>query len=649
MASTYTPLGIELQATGENAGTWGTKTNTNLSIIEQISGGFTQQAVSDSGDTDLSVSDGSTGATLAHRMIEFTGTLSAGRNVTIPIDVQTFYFLKNSTGGSQTVTFKYVSGSGDSVAVASGATKIVFASANDGTNPDMIDMGFGTGDVTLTGTQTLTNKTLTSPKIGTSILDTNGNELLKLTATGSAVNELTYANAATGNKPTLTASGGDTNIGVSIQPKGSGQITLDALTFPAADGSADQVLKTDGSGNLSFTDMGGGSVTWQTGSIKTTGFTATAGEGYFCNTTGGTFTATLPASPSAGDIVAFKDYAGTFDTNKLTIGRNSSNIDATAANVDLTDEAESITFIYVDGTQGWKVINNSNQTFEPAYVTATGGTVTCSGDYKIHTFTSPGTFCVTNTGNEYGNDKVSYLIIAGGGGGGSTNSTDDGGGGGAGGYREGKDSSDPYSAGPPATTHTTLSATGAYAIAVGGGGSGGPGTPEVPGTQGSDSSFNSITSAGGGGARGSGSTPPPSDANGGSGGGSGGGGGVPGKPGGTGNTPAVSPSQGNNGGQGATSPPDGSAGGGGGIGSVGATAGGSSANGGSGVSSSINGTPTARAGGGGAATASGQDGGGPNGTAGTANTGGGGGGNQNGSSAGAGGSGLVIIRYKYQN
>ena len=151
----------------------------------------------------------------------------------------------------------------------------------------MIDMGFGTGDVTLTGTQTLTNKTLTSPKIGTSILDTNGNELLKLTATGSAVNELTYANAATGNKPTLTASGGDTNIGVSIQPKGSGQITLDALTFPAADGAMNQVLKTDGS-DLSFTDMGGGSVTWQTGSIKTSGFTATAGEGYFCNTTGGT-------------------------------------------------------------------------------------------------------------------------------------------------------------------------------------------------------------------------------------------------------------------------------------------------------------------------------------------------------------------------
>ncbi len=224
MASTYTALGVELMATGENAGTWGTKTNTNLNIIEQISGGFTQQAVSDSGDTDLSVSDGSTGATLAHRMIEFTGSLSAGRNVTIPLDVQTFYFLKNSTSGSQIVTFKYVSGSGSSVAVASGATVIVFASANDGTNPDIINMGFGTGDVTLTGTQTLTNKTLTSPKIGTNILDTSGNQLITLTATGSAVNEVTYANAATGNNPSITASGDDTNIGLALKTKGSGVI-----------------------------------------------------------------------------------------------------------------------------------------------------------------------------------------------------------------------------------------------------------------------------------------------------------------------------------------------------------------------------------------------------------------------------------------
>ena len=222
MASTYTPLGVELHATGENAGTWGTKTNTTLQIFEQISGGFTQQAVSDSGDTDLAVSDGSTGATLSHRMIEFTGSLSGSRNVTIPIDVQTFYYLKNSTSGSQNVVFKYVSGSGNSVTVAPSATAVVFATANDGTNPDILELP--AGDVTLTGTQTLTNKTLTSPKIGTSVLDTNGNEVAKITATSSAVNEVTFVNAATGNNPSIDASGGDSNVGIALKTKGTGVI-----------------------------------------------------------------------------------------------------------------------------------------------------------------------------------------------------------------------------------------------------------------------------------------------------------------------------------------------------------------------------------------------------------------------------------------
>ncbi len=271
MASTYTPLGVELQATGENAGTWGTKTNTNLQIIEQISGGFTQQAVSDSGDTDLSVSDGSTGATLSHRMIEFTGTLSAGRNVTIPIDVQTFYFLKNSTSGSQTVTFKYVSGSGSSVAVASGATKIVFASANDGTNPDIIDMGFGTGDVTLTGTQTLTNKTLTSPKIGTSILDTNGAQLALLTATGSAVNEFTIANAATGAGPTLSSTGDDSNIDINITPKGTGDVVLAGDTVKVGDSGAAAVLTSNGAGTLTVTTGGASDLVLSTNSGTNSG------------------------------------------------------------------------------------------------------------------------------------------------------------------------------------------------------------------------------------------------------------------------------------------------------------------------------------------------------------------------------------------
>jgi hypothetical protein len=265
MASTYTGLGVELQATGENAGTWGTKTNTNLQILEQIAGGFTQQAVSDSGDTTLSVSDGSTGATLAHRMIEFTGSLTSGRNVTIPIDVQTFYFLKNSTSGSQNVTFKYVSGSGDSVAVAPATTKIVFASANDGVNPDIIDIGMG--DVTLTGTQTLTNKTLTSPKIGTSILDTNGNELIKVTATGSATNELTIANAANGSAPTISATGSsDSNVNINIAPKGTGETVIGTGAANAtltSSGAHDLILDTNSgtnSGTITITDGADGNI-----------------------------------------------------------------------------------------------------------------------------------------------------------------------------------------------------------------------------------------------------------------------------------------------------------------------------------------------------------------------------------------------------
>ena len=261
MASTYTPLGVELQATGENAGTWGNKTNVNLQVIEQIAGGFTQQALTSGGTVALTSTDAGTGDVLAHRVIEFTGSLSDNAVVTIPLDVQNFYLLRNSSSGAYTVQFKYTSGSGSSVTFSTTdkGDKLVCAKGNDGTNPDIVEISLATaGTVTETGTQTLTNKTLTSPKIGTSILDTNGNELFLLTATSSAVNELTYANAATGNKPTFTASGGDTNIGVSIQPKGSGTVTIDALTFPAADGTSGQVLQTDGSGTLSFTTPSSG-------------------------------------------------------------------------------------------------------------------------------------------------------------------------------------------------------------------------------------------------------------------------------------------------------------------------------------------------------------------------------------------------------
>jgi len=170
MASTYTPLGIELQATGENAGTWGTKTNTNLQIIEQISGGYIAKSIAGGAQTTaLSVSDGSTGAELSHRMIEFTGTITGNQIVTIPIDVQTFYFLRNSTSGAYTVQFKYASGSGDSFTFSATdkGDAIVFATANDGTNPDIDTIALGISNIVED----------TSPQLGGN-LDTNDNNIV---------------------------------------------------------------------------------------------------------------------------------------------------------------------------------------------------------------------------------------------------------------------------------------------------------------------------------------------------------------------------------------------------------------------------------------------------------------------------------------
>lgn len=208
MASTYTDLGIELMATGENAGTWGTKTNTNLNIVEQIAGGYTVQSIAGGAQTTaLSVSDGSTGATLSHRVVEFTGSISGNQIVTIPLDVQTFYIIKNTTSGAYTVQFKYASGSGDTVtwSATDKGTKIIYATANDGTNPDIVDMMATSSEISLA----------------------NNNPIKFLDADNSAY------------------------VGIDAPTTVSGSYTL---TLPAAVGSASQALvTTDGSGTLGFT------------------------------------------------------------------------------------------------------------------------------------------------------------------------------------------------------------------------------------------------------------------------------------------------------------------------------------------------------------------------------------------------------------
>ena len=413
-------------------------------------------------------------------------------------------------------------------------------------------------------------------------------------------------------------------------------------------------------------------VNWQT-TVKTTGFTATAGEGYFCNTTSGAFTVTLPASPSAGDLVGIKDYANTADTNNITIGRNGSNIEGVANDFVITIEGGSITLIYVDATKGWlstAAAKASDITEQAFFVTATGGTVITCGDYKTHIFTGSGTFCVSCAGNPVGSDTVDYMVIAGGSGGGKASS----GGGGAGGFRLAVTTT-PQS-NPLNGSALPVSVQG-YPITVGAAGSGGsPGCSSSDITKGTNSTFSTITSAAGGAGGG------PAGLTGGS-----GAGGEAGASGHAGNTPPVSPPQGNNGGNGRPQsvPTGGAGGGGGGAGAVGvnSTTGSGNPGGAGGAGSYLPDAfigPTAPsygepgpvgstryfAGGGGggsyisAGPSAGGVGGGGNGsgspgpsaTNATANTGGGGGGGFHpGGLNGAGsngGSGIVMIRYKFQ-
>ena len=219
-------------------------------------------------------------------------------------------------------------------------------------------------------------------------------------------------------------------------------------------------------------------VDWQT-TKKTSDFTAATTEGYFVDTSSGAVTATLPSSPSAGAIVGFKDYTGTFASYNLTIARNGSNIQGNANDSKIITNRASVIMVYVDSTEGWVFTLESNvgDLQDKEYVTATGGTITTSGDYKIHTFTSSGTFTVSAAGNAAGSNTVDYMVVAGGGGGGgSTSPGGGGGGGGGGGWRASSGTaSGSYTAGPsPLTSPVSalpVSAQG-YPITVGAGGTG---------------------------------------------------------------------------------------------------------------------------------------------------------------------------------
>jgi hypothetical protein len=322
MASTYNDLGIELMATGENAGTWGTKTNTNLDIIQQAVAGYVAQAVTDSGTTTLAITDGSTSTSVARNMvIKLTGALTGTSTVTVPDSVEKLYIVENATTGSQTVTFKTVSGTG--VNFTSTGYKFLFS---DGTNIVEIALASPPG-----GSDTQIQFNNAGSFGGSANLVWDGTNL-NIGATGEARFQ-------------------DTTGGQYVGLKAAGTVASSyTLVLPTATGTVDQVIKTDGSGNLSFTTLTSGT-SWQ--AVKTTGFTGAAGEGYFCDTTSAAFTATLPAG-TLGDEISFIDYAGTFDTNNLTIAPNGAEkIQGSAASLTVSVERAGLTLVYTDGTQGW--------------------------------------------------------------------------------------------------------------------------------------------------------------------------------------------------------------------------------------------------------------------------------------------------------
>ena len=325
MPSTYTNLGIQKMATGEKAGTWGTLTNTNWDIIEQIGCQYTTQALTSGGTVTLTKNDGTTGATLATRIWKLTGAISGNAIVTVPDSIENWWLVYNAeSNGTHTVQVKTVSGSGVTWTAGLNTWKLLYA---DGTDVAEIPLGSPAGSTTQ----------IQYNNAGSFGGDAN---LTWVAADGLNI----------GSQKELRLQ--DTTGGEYIGMKAAGATTSYTLTMPAAVATSnDQILTSTTGGVLSWVDNSGGT-SWQAVITADPG-PATAGNGYFCDTSSAAFTLTLPLSPSLGDEVTCVDYAGTFDTNNLTVGRNSEKIQGTAADLTVSIENAGLTLVYSGSTYGW--------------------------------------------------------------------------------------------------------------------------------------------------------------------------------------------------------------------------------------------------------------------------------------------------------
>ena len=328
MASSYsTDLKLELMVTGENAGTWGTKTNTNLELLQQAIAGYQDVSIAGGAQTTALAMTNATLSNARNAVLKFSGTITGNQIVTIPNGIEKTYILYNGTTGAFTVEFKTASGTGPTFSATDKGFKLVYS---DGTNVTDVPLGVPGGS----NTQIQFNNAGSFG--GSANLVWDGTNFI-IDATG----ELRL---------------GDTTGTEYVGLKAPGTVSSAyTLTLPTATGTANQVIQTDGSGNLSFATVSGGAA-WQ--AVQTSGFTAVAKQGYFCNTTSSAFTVTLPAVATIGDFISFIDYAGTFDTNNLTIARNGHKIQGDASDLTVATERAGFTLVYVDATQGWLLQNN---------------------------------------------------------------------------------------------------------------------------------------------------------------------------------------------------------------------------------------------------------------------------------------------------
>ena len=327
MPSSYsTDLKLELMVTGENSGTWGDKTNTNLNLLQQAIAGFQSIALT-STNTTLAMTD-ATISDARNAVLQFTGTITANCTVFVASGIEKTYIIDNATTGAFTVALNQVGGSSVIWGTTDKGYKIIYL---DGTNPT--DVGNELSTIRLPNQNEI--------RFG----DSDNSHYVSLKAGATVASNVSFT------LPNALPSFNDAAVIVTT----AGVESFTSYSLPTADGTANQVLQTNGSGTLTFATVSGGAA-WQ--AVQTTNFNVTAKEGYFVNTTSAAITATLPGSPTLGDFVSFIDYAGTFDTNNFTIARNGKNIQGSATDLTVATERAGFTLVFVDNTQGWLLQNN---------------------------------------------------------------------------------------------------------------------------------------------------------------------------------------------------------------------------------------------------------------------------------------------------